>query len=193
MSRPHVVVRRVEESLQGTVLDLWTACLAESGTTGEAAARLVLESRVGALLAREDVAAFAAFADGEPVGYLLLTDTTGTALLDGGGVTVDQLYVLKSARRHGVARQLLTAVITYADRVGTDQLVTNVPTQGRDANRFFARLGFTPTVVRRVTTTAALRRRLAGNESRYSVDQLLQRRRTARLRAAGPAAPAGRG
>ena len=50
--------------------------------------------------------------------------------------------------------------------VGCEQIGCNVPGQHREANRFFARLGFSSQVVRRVTTTGALRRRLGGDEPR---------------------------
>jgi len=79
---------------------------------------------------------------------------------------------------------LLSAAATYADRLGADQIACAVPAQGRDANRFFARLGFAPDVMQRVTTTSALHRKLAtGDEPHPALDRLLQRRRSLRARA----------
>lgn len=185
MARPHVVVRPADPSDIDAVVELWAAYRVESGVTGEAAARRVLEGRVVSLLDRGDVHVFVAYAEDAPVGYVLVSDVPPTPLSELSSVSIDQLYVVKARRREGVARHLLTSVTAYAERAGVEQVVSNVPSQGRDANRFFARLGFTPTVVRRVVPTAGLHRKLVGGEPRYSVDQLLQRRRLARLRDSG--------
>jgi ribosomal protein S18 acetylase RimI-like enzyme len=184
MTRPHFVVRPAELTDSREIVELWAAHRVESGVTGEGAARRALEGRVDVLLERGDVHVFIAYADDVAVGYILITDVTPSPLSEHSSISIDQLYVRKGQRRLGAARQLLTAATTYAERAGVEQVVTNVPSQGREANRFFARLGFTPTVVRRVTPTAALLRKLAGGEPRYSVDQLLQRRRRARLHGA---------
>ena len=58
----------------------------------------------------------------------------------------------------------------------------------REANRFFARLGFSSQMVRRVTTVSALRRRLGQDEPRHhSIEALLHRRRSLRARATATA------
>jgi hypothetical protein len=78
----------------------------------------------------------------------------------------------------------MTAVALYADSRGCDQIGCTVPSQHREANRFFARLGFSSQVVRRVTSVAALRRRLGQDEPRHnSIEALLHRRRSLRARA----------
>lgn len=194
MSRALVSVRQVDESLVPSLIDLWITNRVEGGASPEAAQRLALEGSVQSALARRHVRAFVALAEDTPVGYLVLSDSTVNALVDTPCVAIDQLFVVPDYRRHGVARQLLAAAATYADRAGAEQIASNVPSQVRDANRFFARLGFTPTFVRRVTTTVALHRRLAGSTPpRYSLDKVLERRRSARVREAHQAAPAVRG
>ena len=82
---------------------------------------------------------------------------------------------------------LLAAVTAYAEKQGCEQIGCNVPSQQRDANRFFARLGFSSQVVRRVTSTSALRRRLSADEPRISLDQILHKRRSLRARASAGA------
>jgi GNAT superfamily N-acetyltransferase len=84
-----------------------------------------------------------------------------------------------------VGKALLAAASRYADRNGCDHLVSAVPAQDRELNRFFARLGFVPETVRRVTSSAVLQRKLAGKprSQRYSLDKVLQRRRDVRARA----------
>jgi hypothetical protein len=50
----------------------------------------------------------------------------------------------------------------------------------RETQRFYARLGFGPVVVRRSVPVSMLRRRLAGDARATQVDNVLARRRTLR-------------
>lgn len=198
MSRPQVLVRRMDPSQAAALAPLWLAQRVEGGTSPEAAERALGDGALEQALARPEVVAFLATTEaGEAVGYAVLTDTTGAVFGDAPSVGLDQLFVAPAWRRHGVARHLLSASATYADRSGAEQIVGHVPAAHRDANRFFARLGFSPTTVRRVTTPAALQRRLAaatsGSVSRQplgSLEQVLHRRRSARGRALREAAGA---
>lgn len=183
--RPSAVVKRVDQDLHEALLDLWTAYRIESGSSPDAVKRSASDGALSSALARPDVVAYLALSEGRPVGYVVLTDRALSPFTDCGCVAIDQLYVAADARRLGVAKVLVAAVAAHAERVGSDQIASNVPAAGREANRFFARLGFAPQTVRRITTTAGLHRRLAGEaRSRYSLEQVLARRRTARLRAA---------
>ena len=177
MSRPQVSVRPVSPSQNELFTQLWLAARVEAGGSLESATRAASEGRVAAALAREDVRAYLAFHDGQAVGYMVLTHSPLSGLTDTPCVCIDQLYVAETARRQGAAKALLTAAATYAERFGADQIATCVPSQGRDANRFFARLGFSSYVVKRVTTTAGLRRKLQGEEHRGGLALVLQQRR----------------
>ena len=189
MSRPAISVRRVRDDEQRCFTELWMSSRVEAGVSPEVAARAASEGRVAAALTREDVRAYVAMAeDGRPVGFAVAATSPFSALTEAPCVTIDQLYVVPEARKHGVAKQLMGAVSLYADSRGSDQIGCNVPAQDRDANRFFARLGFSSQVVRRITTVAALRRRLGADEQRqHSLDALLHRRRSLRARAAASA------
>lgn len=183
MSRPQVLVRRVDDESQQHLLQLWAASRSEAEQGAQAAPRTTVSS-LPDLLSRPEVRVFLALVEESAVGYLVLTDSTSASCLGARCVSLEEIYVSPEWRRHGVARHLLAAAATHADRTGADQIVSNVPSHMRDANRFFARLGFTPVVVRRVTSPAALHRRLAGaGQPRYTLDQVLQRRRIARVRA----------
>jgi len=93
------------------------------------------------------------------------------------------------ARRHGVAKALIAAVLSTAERAGCELVVSNVPTTSRDANRFFARLGFSSVIVRRIVSTGQLRRKLAPGGLEVG-HELLRRRRSLRSRAfAAPSRP----
>lgn len=179
------MVRRVDERSIDAVCDLWVQQREERAPT-ELALRRITPDLVRAALARPETVAFTALLDGAPVGYVVLSDCSLDPFSDSACVSVDHLYVAKDARRKGVARALMSAVATFADRHGADQIACSVPSAIRDSNRFFARLGFSPYTTRRVTLTAALQRRLVGDtaESRFALDQMLARRRVARIRAA---------
>ena len=182
VSRPQFTVRRVTPELEPDLTVLLTTALLEIGAPP--AARPVSKERVATALARDDVRAYLAVNEGEPVGYIVLIRRPQSFMNESPCVSIDQIFVDPAARRGGAARALLSAAATYADRLGADQIACSVSVQGREANRFFARLGFSADVVRRVTTTTALRRRLAtGDEPHPALDRLLQRRRSLRARA----------
>ena len=188
VSRPQITVRRVTPELEGDFTALCTTAHLEVGGGSAAVAasegRIPSEGRVAVALARDDVRAFLAVVDEQPVGYIVLTRGPLSFLTDSLCVSIEQIYVLPEARRSGAARALVGAAASYADRLGAEQITSSVPAQGREANRFFARLGFSSDVVRRVTTTSALHRKLAtGEEPRPALDQLLQRRRSLRAQA----------
>jgi GNAT superfamily N-acetyltransferase len=184
VSRPAISVKRVTGELERPFTELWMASRVEAGTSPEVAARAASEGKVHTALARKDVRGFVALADGDAVGFAVVTHSPFSGLADAAGVAIDQLYVVPRSRRHGVARHLLAAVTSYAEKLGCEQIGCNVPSQDRDVNRFFARLGFTSQVVRRVTSTGALRRRIAVDEPRHhTLDVILHKRRSLRARA----------
>ncbi|NUO90973.1 MAG: GNAT family N-acetyltransferase [Dermatophilaceae bacterium] len=185
MGRSTVSVQRVDESLHSQFIELWITHRIEGGTTPEAAQRLALDGTLRTALQRNDICAFIASVDGRPRGYVVLADSTRSLLVDSPCVSIDMLYVHPDFRRQGVGRALLTAASRYADRQGCEHLASAVPAGDRDANRFFARLGFAPETVRRVASAATLQRKLAGEArpgpQRVTLD-LLQRRRDLRSR-----------
>lgn len=193
MSRPVISVRRVSADEERSFTELWMTSRVEAGVSPEVAARAASEGRISTALHREDVRAYVAWADGQPVGFAVAATSPFSSLTDAPCVTIDQLYVVPDSRKHGVARQLMGAVTLYADSRGCEQIGCNVPSQHRDANRFFARLGFSSQMVRRVTSVSALRRRLGQDEPRHhSIEALLHRRRSLRARATATASAEGR-
>jgi GNAT superfamily N-acetyltransferase len=184
VSRPQVSVQPVTPELQPEFTRLWVAARVEGGSTPDAAQRAASEGRIADALSRDDVMAYLALTGGTVAGFMVLTTSPLSGLIDAPSVSVDQLYVVPESRRSGVAHALLSRAAGFAESLGCEQVATCVPAQAREANRFFARLGFSSYVVRRVTPTSALRRRLAGVERRAGLDQVLSRRRSLRARAA---------
>lgn len=156
---------------------LWLAQRVDQGVSPEAAARAAGAGRLAEALSRSDVRAWLARLDDAPVGYVI-TSENPFGLSPHPEVAIEQLFVDPRARRHGVARALLSAAVAQAERVGSEIIVSNVPSQSRDAQRFFARLGFSSVLVRRVAATAALRRRLTPEAATRETLQLLRRRRS---------------
>ncbi len=181
MGRRIVDVVPVTEDLAPDLTGLWLASRAEAGGSVDSASRSG-EGRLQAALRRSDVHAHLARADGEPVGYVITSENV-FGLVPGPELVIEQLYVAEGVRHRGVAKALLGAVVNQAEREACDVIVSNVPSQSRDANRFFARLGFSSMLVRRVTSTGLLRRRLGGDHANAGLERMLRRRRTLRHRA----------
>ncbi|PRY61521.1 acetyltransferase (GNAT) family protein [Knoellia remsis] len=183
MGRSNVEVAPVEKADLPELVGLWLASRVDSGVPLEVATRFADDGRLEAALDRDELTAHLARLDGRAVGYVV-TSENPFGLQPEPEVAIELLFVEPEARRHGVARALLSTVTALAERVGSDVVVSNVPTQSREANRFFARLGFSSVLVRRVVGTTQLRRRLTPKQATArtgsAVDQLIRRRRSLR-------------
>ena len=104
---------------------------------------------------------------------------------------VTHLIVEPKHRRRGVGRALLAAAVHLADERGVDRMLATVASGSREGNRYLARLGFAPLVVRRVAATSVLRRSLGLAEAPERV-AVLRRARLVRAQRAGLAARAAR-
>jgi GNAT superfamily N-acetyltransferase len=103
------------------------------------------------------------------VGMAILSDTFIGQLMEMPAVQLTHLVVAEGQRRRGVGRALLSGAVTWAEEVGADEIVASVLPSLREANRFYARLGFAPLVMRRVVPVATLRRNLALTDPRGAV------------------------
>jgi N-acetylglutamate synthase-like GNAT family acetyltransferase len=106
----------------------------------------------------------------------LLTVGTANALLDVPAVSMSHAVVGDRHKRRGAGKALVAAAAAHAEQLGIDQLVVSVHPGSRDANRFFARLGFAPLAVRRTAPVSAVRRRLAQTDNRSVADHVVRRR-----------------
>jgi GNAT superfamily N-acetyltransferase len=110
-------------------------------------------------------------------GMAVLSRTSLGPLSSVSAVALNHVVVADRHRRHGVGHALLAAATAYADEIGAEHVLVGVAPALRDANRFYARLGFTPVVVRRMASVPALRRRLAASEHPVAALEELTRRR----------------
>ncbi len=171
VTRPPVDVRQAGTGDADDLIELWVQARTEIAGAGRAAlggAPDVIRPRLLDALGRQDgLHLLLARWEGRPAGFAVVRIGHLMPLADDDCVQLEHLFVTPSLRRHGVARALLGAVAGLAERHGADQILSGAPPSAREVHRFLARLGFTPLVLRRVTATATLRRRLAG-ESRRS-------------------------
>lgn len=123
--------------------------------------------------------------DGAIAGMAVVHAGPVSPLVDELAVSVDFLHVFAERRRRGVGSSLLAAVAEWADALGAEQVVTSVSPGERDVARFYARLGFGPTMVRRAVSTSTLRRTLSPDPRAVSLD-VVSRRRLGRVRTAMP-------
>ena len=81
-----------------------------------------------------------------------------------------------------------SAATAYAEEIGSEHVAVNVLPQVREANRFYAKIGFTPLVVRRVASVATLRRSLGLEPADHGrrAGMLARRRSALRARATTP-------
>ena len=150
-----------------------------------AAARAQLEQRYVEAIADPDRHLVVVVRDGgEPLGMALLTVAPANALLDLPAVHMSHAVVADRHKRRGAGKALVGAAAAYAEHRGIEQIVVSVHPGSRDANRFFARLGFAPLAVRRVAPVAVVRRSLAHTETHPPEHVVRRRPRRVGLRGA---------
>lgn len=155
---------------------LWLESRCEAGASQEWIDHALGSDRLAEVAQRPDVQVMLARIGVRPVGMLILSTCPVSGLFVGDSVRIEQLWVVPGTRHRGVATALLAAAVTHAERAGVDQVVSNVPAQARDANRFFARFGFGSFMVSRVTSTSALSRRVRTQDPVVSREVMLRRR-----------------
>lgn len=190
MTRPTVAVREATGDDLPQLFDMWVE-LRDLASRIERVApgpdkESVLE-RLQAVTDDPDARAVVATVDDEVAGMTVLTCAPYAPLFDQRAVHAHYLHVRDGFRRRGVGKALLGAAVTFADEVGAEHVVTSVLPQLREAQRFYARLGFGPLVVRRAAPLGVLRRRLAmsgqqvaGSMPNTVPSRLLARRRSLR-------------
>ena len=177
MPRAHVSVRTAETDDLPALVELWQEMreisprLPRTGHNVESP-----EARLAGVLAEPACRVLVATLEGKPVGMSVLSRTWVSPLLDARAVQVSLLVVAAEHRKHGIGRALVCAAVNYAEEIGADEVVVSVLPALREANRFYAQLGFSPQVMRRTAPVMGLRRRLGGSPDRRPVSDLARRR-----------------
>jgi GNAT superfamily N-acetyltransferase len=193
-----VVVRDPQSDDTEAVLQMWDELRSGSGRGGPLAppaSEETLHRLLAEVAADDSYRAVVAEVDGAVVGMACYIARPMGPFVQATVVQIDYLHVRPAFHRRGVGRALVAAAAAYAEEAGAEHVVVNVFPQVREANRFYAKLGFSPMVVRRVASVATLRRRLGGvAPDGLDVGRragLLARRRTALGRSRAPRSAAG--
>lgn len=112
-----------------------------------------------------------------PIGPLTREDAVHTAYL----------AVLPAYRRHGYARAMLEAAVSWAEEKDSSRVTAITTSTSRDTNRFLARLGLSTLATLRVAPTAGLRARLSPSPrstGSRAIGKVLAERRASRRTAA---------
>lgn len=182
MPRPSVVVRDATTDDCAALLAMWTQLRAVGRNAAPPPSEQGVLSRLRHAQIDPDLRIVVGVIDGEVAGMAVMTHLHFAVLFEAPSVHLNFMHVREQFRRRGVGRALVAAAASYAEEVGSEQLVTSVYPQLRETNRFYARLGFAPAVMRRTTTVSAVRRRLAADTRSAPVDDLVARRRSMRTR-----------
>ena len=184
MGRPAPDVVRALPRDVDRFIPLWIESRTSVGQSFDAAERAAREGRVIAALERDDVRCYVAKIGGELAGFVVATRSSLSGMVDDGSVWIEQLYVRPGRRGHGVSKALLGQVARYAEYAGATRVISCAPAADKDANRYFARVGFGGGANLRSMPAAALARRVAeGQPEAHLTASVLRRRRTLRARA----------
>lgn len=187
MTRSPVRVRDAEEQDADALLCLWLE-LRDSCEAGEHLFTQPSRRAVVELLARlaDDAhhRLVVAEVDGEVAGCCLLSRDPLGPLAGADAVRVSYLTVGAVHRRRGVARRLVAAAASYAESLAAGHVVVELNAASRDTQRYFARLGFSPLLTRRVASVETLRRTFGAvhRDPVTTTGHLAARRRSLRLR-----------
>jgi GNAT superfamily N-acetyltransferase len=183
VTRPGVVVRDAHEDDLPALLQMWSE-LRDIGGRMERLMPACDDEAVRKRLVDVDndpySRALVAVVEGQVAGLVLLTETAYAPLFDQRAVHAHYLHVREGFRRRGVGKALLAAAVAFAEETGAEHVMTSVLPQLRETQRFYARLGMSPVVVRRSAPVSVLRRRLCGSGGASVTDSLLARRRSLR-------------
>lgn len=188
MTRPGVLVRVAEPA---DVAELVGLCLEARGESSVGPQLCtpdaeLLADQLRLFASSEDGHILVARVEGSLAGLLLARFVGPSLFTPERAAHVEAIYVGSAFRRRGIGHALLAELSVMAEAVGVRHLYA-IPLPGaRGMQRFLARLGFAPAAAFRVTTLAALQRRLAlrgttrrGLVTSRGVERLIARRRVA--------------
>ena len=189
MSRSPVVIRAAEPADVATLRELWGEILRKGAIDEQLTdvGRIVAEAAE-----RDDQLIAVAEVDGQVAGAVFLQTATLTPLNLEPTVLAVSPCVLPQFRRKGVGTALIEAAVRFAEQQGIPHVCTAANPDARDANRFMARLAFSPQATLRAASTSAVRARLTARRPRVrevatarQIDRVLAARRIRREHAVG--------
>ncbi|HET6151933.1 MAG TPA: GNAT family N-acetyltransferase [Marmoricola sp.] len=192
MSRHPLDVRDARPEDAEALLELW-AEMSPRGTDGPtprpvdeavtALAQIAADADERVLVGLDD--------GGELVAAIHLRRAPISPLHSDMAVHSSYLLVRPEHRKHGYARALLDAAVTWAEDKDVSHITAITASSSRDTNRFLARLGLATVASVRVANTAVLRRKLTPEalrpiDARRNLGRILAQRRSIQRRALDP-------
>lgn len=175
-----VRTREASDADVAAIVDLWDELRVQGGRVGPfgpPASAVTIRERLRTLHADPSHRVIVADVEEEVVGLAVLSRLPVTPISDVESVQISFMHVRDDRRRRGVGRAIVSAAAQFAAEVGADYVTVGVFPGARESNRFFARLGFSPLVMRRAIATSALQKRLSGELGRAERLRRLQPRR----------------
>jgi len=149
------------------VADLWDELRVSGGRLGPfgpPASSSLVRDRLEALREDPKHRVVLALVDEEIVGLAVLSLLPITPISDVESVQISFMHVRNDRRRRGVGRAIVESAAQFAHDATADYVTVGVFPGSRETNRYFARLGFSPLVMRRAVPTTQLEKRLAGDD-----------------------------
>jgi GNAT superfamily N-acetyltransferase len=180
MSRSALEIREARPQDVEGLLQLWDA--AGSGDTtprpAEEATRAVAQ-----IAADPDERMLVGLIGDEVVAAIHLRRAPLSPVHTETAVHTSYLLVQPEHRRHGYARALIDAALSWAEEKDVSHVTALANSSARDANRFLARLGLGTAATLRIGTTANVRRKLTpdvvrSQEARRQIGRMLAHRRS---------------
>lgn len=190
MARHALDIRDARPEDAEALLDLWAADGRNSDLPSTRAPDEVARALAN-VAASPDERILVGLHEGRLVAAIHLHRATMSPFHDEMVVHTSYLLVHPDQRKHGFARALLDAAVTWAEEKDCTRITAITSSSSRDTNRFLARLGLGTVATIRVAHTAALRRKVAPeairpHEAPRNLGRVLAQRRTIqRRRAAG--------
>jgi GNAT superfamily N-acetyltransferase len=188
MSRCALEIRDAVPEDAADLLALW----GDAGRNEQAPAAEEATRALAQIAADADERILVGLLDGSLVAAVHLRRAPLSPLHTESVVHTSHLVVHPDCRRHGYARALLDAALSWAEEKDVSHLTAITPSNSRDTNRFLARLGLGTAWTVRVGSTSAMRRKLApesmrARDTRRQLGRVLAQRRSVQRRAVRPA------
>ena len=187
MSRHLSEIRDAGPQDAAALLELWSEA---SNRGSDPTSARPLEDAAAALAqvaADPDERVVVGLYQGEVVAAIHLRRAAMTPLHTDMAVHTSYLIVRPDHRKHGFARALLDAAVTWAEDKDVAHVTAITSSGSRDTNRFLARLGLGTVATVRVASTATLRRKITPESLRpnkpRNLGLMLAQRRSIQRRA----------
>jgi GNAT superfamily N-acetyltransferase len=185
MSRCALEIRDACPDDAAELLDLWS----RSGRAEQAPSRPIDEATraIAQIAADPDERLLVGLVDGRLVAGVHLRRAPLSPLHTESVIHTSHLVVHPDHRRHGYARALLDAALSWAEEKDVSHITAITNSNSRDTNRFLARLGLGTAWTVRVGSTATMRRKLApevirSQDARRQLGRVLAQRRSIQRR-----------